>query len=102
MLINLLNDMRQGIVSRESERPLHGLSREVKHSGKTRPIELFPHRASAEAANNMRMHRLPGETFSFTAKDKLGVDTQGYPVKRDHAIYLLDRMIAPTIKLRVS
>lgn len=102
MLINLLNDMRQGVVSEGSERLLRSLSREIEHDSGTQPVELFPHRERAEAANNAQMSRLSGPALTFNATDKPGVDTEGKPVNMSYMTDILDRMVAPKLKLRVS
>jgi ATP-dependent DNA helicase PIF1 len=94
----LLNDLREGVVSPESEILLRELSRELEYDDGIQPTELFPHRVSAEAANRKKMDRLSGETETFTANDTAG---NGKSVdERLRAI--LDRMAPTDIKLAVS
>lgn len=94
--------MRQGIVSPESARLLRGLSRELSYEDGIQPTELYPHRKRAEAANEMHMDQLPGNTHIFYAKDQFGVDTDGQPASEETMGSLLDKMIASKLKLRVS
>jgi hypothetical protein len=101
-MVNLLNELREGIVSPDSQKLLLGLAREVRYDDGIMPTELYPHRASADAANRRQMARLTGEKWIFEATDILGHDTYGRPTGEERGRVLLDRRAAKEVELGVS
>ncbi|KAG9104393.1 hypothetical protein FRC06_002947 [Ceratobasidium sp. 370] len=101
LFVSLLNDLREGVGSPQSESLLRSLSREVQHHDGIQPTELFPHRFAAEAANRKRLAQLKGK-ITFSATDKLGKDADGRGVSHWWAAPLLDRMAPLDLELAVG
>jgi hypothetical protein len=100
--IDLLNDMRNGVISDTSAAVLSGLSRTVTRKDGIKPVEIFPLRRLADAANNAEMRKLKGEAFFYNAHDSLGHDIAGRPITADRGQILLDKLAPERIELRVS
>lgn len=67
--IDLLNDMRKGIVSSQAEREFARLSRPLDCPAGVVPTELYATRNEVDYANSLRLHRLEGQAMVFEAKD---------------------------------
>ncbi|KAG8738003.1 hypothetical protein FRC10_007417 [Ceratobasidium sp. 414] len=100
--VNLLNDLREGVVSPQSEGLLQLLSRKVRYRDGIQPTELFPHRFAADDANRKRLEQLKGEKIIFRAADTPGKDADGKDVSTEWAQPLLDRMAPLDLELAVS
>lgn len=82
----MLNEMRIGNISGESERAFKALSRPLQFNDGVDMAHLFPTRVQVEHANNSRLNALPGRAFKFDAFDT------GDPQIKDR---LLSNMMAP-------
>lgn len=67
--IDMLNDMRNGIVTPETEAEFLRLSRPLKCPAGIVPTELYATRFEVENANNIKLARLPGDARKFEARD---------------------------------
>ncbi|CAK5283236.1 unnamed protein product [Mycena citricolor] len=67
--VDMLNEMRFGTLTRESELKFRSLSREIVYEDGLGPTELFPRREDVDRSNSTRMIRLATEQHSFTARD---------------------------------
>lgn len=68
-LIDMLNSLREGTFSQELLRLFHLLKRKVEYTDGIEPTELFPTRLEVKRANEFRLLRLQGDSFTFTARD---------------------------------
>jgi len=101
--INILTNMRQGVLTVEDVQHLHSLSRPLHYPDGIEPSQLFPLRRDVEGCNNDRLKELPGVQHIYQAMDSAGYDVYGLPISRENAQSLLDRMIAtPIIPLKVG
>lgn len=101
-LIKMLNDMRVGEVSPESDKLLRSLARPVKYLDGIAPTELFPMRRMADRSNYLHLDRLAGQLRVFTSQDILGRDEYKDDIHPTDGNRLLDRMIVPKkVKLKV-
>ena len=82
----MLNEMRLGEISAETERAFKALSRPLKFQDGVDMAQLYPTRAQVESSNASRLRALPGEGRQFVAEDS------GDPAIRDK---LLANMMAP-------
>ncbi|KAF4123143.1 ATP-dependent DNA helicase PIF1 [Geosmithia morbida] len=90
----MLNEMRLGRISTETEQAFRALSRPLKFDDGVEMAQLFPTRAQVEHSNVSRLRALPGEARRFAAADS------GDPMVRDK---LLQNMMAPpVIELKVG
>ncbi|KAG8738004.1 hypothetical protein FRC10_007418 [Ceratobasidium sp. 414] len=101
-LVDMLNDMRLGVVSEASSKLFYGLSRKVEYNDGIRPTEIFPLRRLADAANKQQMNLLPGKQIVFNGQDVFGKDIYGLPVPPERGKMLLDKMVMPQIVLKVG
>ncbi|KAG9104392.1 hypothetical protein FRC06_002946 [Ceratobasidium sp. 370] len=101
-LVDMLNDMRLGVVSEASSKLFYSLSRKVEYNDGIRPTEIFPLRRLADAANKRQMNSLTGEQIVFDGLDELGKDIYGVPVPPQRGKMLLDKMVMPQIILKVG
>lgn len=67
--INILNDMRHGIVSPKAEMELARLSRPLNCAAGIVPTELYATRYEVDSANNMKLAKLRGSARLFESKD---------------------------------
>lgn len=67
--IEMLNDMRNGLVTAESEREFLRLSRPLSCPAGIVPAELYATRSEVDRANNLQLARLEGETYLYEAID---------------------------------
>jgi ATP-dependent DNA helicase PIF1 len=67
--VTMLNEMRLGMLSKESIRKFKELQRIPKFDDNIEPTELFATRKEVDTANNLRMHSLSGSTHSFRAEE---------------------------------
>ena len=94
----MLNEMRLGRISDETEKAFKALSRPLKFNDGVEMAELFPTRNQVETANKTRLERLPGETMTYDAVD--GGDQKVPPEIRAK---LLSNMMAPQqLKLKIG
>lgn len=82
----MLNEMRLGEISRESEQAFKALSRPLQFNDGVDMASLFPRREQVDYANNSRLNSLPGKAYKFEAHDT------GDPQIKDR---LLANMMAP-------
>jgi hypothetical protein len=103
VLVNMLNDMRNGEVSEDSARLLRSLARPVKYNDGIVPTEIVPMRWMAEQSNQSHLNRLPGEIVEFSSDDTYGKDEDKEDIDPERAAELLHHMIAPaSVQLKVS
>jgi ATP-dependent DNA helicase PIF1 len=86
--IDMLNDMRLGIVSPESSIKFRALERELPKA-EVEPAELYSTRIEVDRANNLRLNNLTSETMHYNAIDG-GVLTDQHQRQR-----LLANFMAP-------
>lgn len=67
--IDMLNEMRTGKISSDTEREFRQLTRKLECPEGIVPAELFSTRYEVDSANNTRLARLSGDTHLFTAVD---------------------------------
>lgn len=67
--VDMLNEMRAGKVSRESERKFRYLQRPLAQHDGIEAAELFPTRAEVDYANNQRLYALAGSTHVYHSVD---------------------------------
>ncbi len=67
--IDLLNNLRIGIITPTHMRILKSLERKVEYHDGIEPTELYAIKTQVEKANNLRSLKLPGKSFSFISKD---------------------------------
>ncbi|QRV74471.1 ATP-dependent DNA helicase PIF1 [Ceratobasidium sp. AG-Ba] len=101
-LVNLLNDMRVGIVSESSAKLLYGLARKRNYTDGVHPTEIFPLRRLADASNKRHMDLLAGQSKIFRSTDELGRDIYNYPITYQRGQLLLEKMIPQEIELKVG
>lgn len=90
----MLNEMRLGKISPQTEQAFKALARPLKFDDGVDVAQLFPTRAQVENSNNSRLRALPGEARSFAAADS------GDQMVRDK---LLQNMMAPPrLELKVG
>lgn len=99
-LIRMLNDMRLGTISPDSETLFQGLSRPLVYSDGIVPTEIFPLRSKVNESNQRHLNRLSGRHFTFTGKDKCLHDIHGVKITPTRGKAMLDRIVAPTIQLK--
>lgn len=90
----MLNEMRLGQISAETERAFKALSRPLKFDDGVDMAQLYPTRAQVDSSNASRLRALPGQPMRFESLDS------GDPVIRDK---LLSNMMAPkSLDLKVG
>lgn len=67
--IDMLNDMRTGKVSEETDREFRKLTRSLSKVDGIEPAELFCTRWEVDYANNKRLKKLTGQTKVYTSED---------------------------------
>ncbi|KAJ3480472.1 hypothetical protein NLI96_g8332 [Meripilus lineatus] len=67
--VDLLNEMRQGVISESARAVFRGLSRPLTTTDGLLPTELFPLRTEVERSNAARLQSLPGSVHAFEARD---------------------------------
>lgn len=67
--IDMLNEMRRGIVSDETERELMKLSRPLECPAGIVPTELYSTRLEVDNANNIKLNNLPGKSKLYESRD---------------------------------
>lgn len=67
--IEMLNDMRNGLVTPESEIEFARLSRPLDCPAGIVPAELYATRSEVDRANNIQLARLPGDAYLYEAID---------------------------------
>lgn len=88
----MLNEMRLGNISKESEQAFKALSRPLQFNDGVDMASLYPRREQVDHANHSRLNALPGKAYTFEAHDT------GDPQIKDR---LLANMMAPkTITLK--
>ncbi|CAE6513090.1 unnamed protein product [Rhizoctonia solani] len=101
-LIDMLNDMRVGRISGDTESLFRSLSRPVVYSDGIRPTEILPLRRQVQTSNQIQLDRLPNKLMTFNASDKFFWDSEGKPMRPVYGKTLLDRFIPFTIQLKVG
>lgn len=98
----MLNDMRVGHVTPESDQLLRSLARPVQYSDGIGPTELYPVRRMADESNAKHLKLLPGDVIEFESKDTYGRDEYKETIDPTYANHVLGRMIVPQkVKLKV-
>lgn len=69
VFIDMLNDMRNGIVSTQAEQEFMRLSRPLLCPAGIEPTELYSTRFEVDHANNVKLAKLDGSARVYTAKD---------------------------------
>ncbi|CDO92244.1 unnamed protein product [Kluyveromyces dobzhanskii CBS 2104] len=96
LFINMLNEMRTGIISDQTLNEFRELSRPLPND-EIVPAELFSTRAEVDNANYSRLKTLPGETMTYEASDGGVIDNAELRKK------LLDNFLAPKkLELKVG
>lgn len=67
--VDMLNEMREGYVSAETEREFMRLSRPLQCQAGIVPTELYATRFEVDRANNFRLNNLPGTAQCYEARD---------------------------------
>ena len=94
----MLNDLRLGVITPESERAFKALARPLSFNDGVETAQLYPTRAQVEGSNSSRLNALPGKMMRFDAMDVGGPNTD--PTTRDK---LLANMMAPkSIDLKMN
>lgn len=90
----MLNEMRLGVISNETERAFKALSRPLTFADGVDMAQLYPTRYQVEDSNSKRLKALSGQSRRFDAMDS------GDPQVRDK---LLQNMMSPkTLDLKVG
>ncbi|ONH69630.1 ATP-dependent DNA helicase PIF1 [Cyberlindnera fabianii] len=89
--IEMLNDMRLGIVTSKSLMKFRELERELDKKGKVEPAELFATRAEVERANAYRLNSLNTQLYEYNALDG------GFLTDEDQRFRLLQNFMAPPL-----
>ncbi|TPX59716.1 hypothetical protein PhCBS80983_g02276 [Powellomyces hirtus] len=97
--IDLLNEMRVGIVSPESEQLLTSLSRDLHYSDGIEPTQLYAIRTQVETANGQRLRNLKGESRTFNAVDQCKNDSDRNKLKDMMAPLVLELKIGAQVML---
>lgn len=93
----MLNEMRFGRLSVQSEMAFKALARPVHYNDDIEPTELFPMRGDVDRSNNARLNALTTDGWSYTSSDGGAVTD---PVQREK---LLSNFMAPQhIALKVD
>lgn len=87
--IDMLNDMRNGVVTPESEAEFNRLSRPLKCPEGIVPTELYATRYEVETANNVKLRSLPGESVVYESRDGGSLPVQA-------RISMLSNFLAPS------
>jgi ATP-dependent DNA helicase PIF1 len=82
----MLNEMRLGKISPETERAFQALARPLTFDDGVDLAELFPTRHQVEESNNKRLRELKGKVYKYEASD------MGHPEQKER---LLANMMAP-------
>lgn len=95
--VDMLNSMRFGHLSPETVQEFRKLSRPVVYNDGIEPTDLFPTRREVDAANNLRLSKLGGDSHVYKSHDVPGYDATGmmYPMAKVQG--LLERLIAPQV-----
>lgn len=94
--IEMLNDMRSGLVTPESEMEFMRLSRPLTCPAGIVPAELYATRSEVDHANNLQLSRLPGDAYLYEA-----IDTGELPPKIKSAM-LSNFLAPPRLHLKVG
>lgn len=86
--IDMLNDMRNGIVSAEMTEEFERLKRELPTNDGIAPAELFSTRHEVDYANNLRLNSLKGQTQLYRA-----IDSGSLPLHQRQTV--LSNFLAP-------
>ncbi|KAI5828562.1 hypothetical protein K523DRAFT_387803 [Schizophyllum commune Tattone D] len=102
-LVDMLNEARFGKLKRETIQAFRQLSRPVQYTDDIEPTRLFATNAEVDAANLIRLRKLPGPGTVFSSTDTAGLDGNGEPLSEKLMLSSLRRnTIAPKdIELRV-
>lgn len=68
-LIDMLNALREGALNDNMIGKFHSLRRKVTYNDGIEPTELFPTRQEVKRSNETRLHLLPGQLHTYTARD---------------------------------
>ncbi|QRV89235.1 ATP-dependent DNA helicase PIF1 [Ceratobasidium sp. AG-Ba] len=101
-LVDMLNDMRLGVVSQASADLFSRLSRKVEYNDGIQPTQIYPLRRLADEANKRQMDLLTGEEIKFKALDTFGKDLYGEPITPQKGKSLLDKKVSDSIQLKVG
>ncbi|KAJ1299572.1 hypothetical protein OPQ81_002538 [Rhizoctonia solani] len=101
-LIDMLNDMRVGRISRGTERLFQSLARPVVYPDGIQPTEILPLRRQVDSSNKIQLDRLPGKLMTFNAQDIFFLDSERRPIRPPYGKKLLDRYIEFYIQLKVG
>ncbi|KAF5375262.1 hypothetical protein D9758_000092 [Tetrapyrgos nigripes] len=93
--VDMLNDLRFGIVTDHALRTFQGLSQPRHYSDGIEPTELYSTRYEVDKANTFRLDALPDQARTFYGMDLPGQDANGRPVGQDAMNRLLERLIVP-------
>lgn len=100
----MLEEMRIGSLSPDSESLLHRLKKPLKYHDDLSPVELYPRRILADSANMQRMDRLPDKPMTYRARDRFRWDIDKRPITPENGRILLDRnrMAAESVEFKVK
>ncbi|OCF54639.1 ATP-dependent DNA helicase PIF1 [Kwoniella mangroviensis CBS 10435] len=95
--IDMLNEMRFGKLTPQSNQAFRSLAREVRYDDNIEPTELFPRREDVDRANGTRLNQLNTDGYSYMSTDS-GQITD--PIQREK---LLSNFMAPKfLELKVD
>lgn len=93
--VDMLNQLRWGILDDEVIQTFKSLARHVHYTDGIGPTELYPTRAEVERANCSKLDALNSPAFRYDATDIPGIDSYGKEVTNLQMQSLLDRLVAP-------
>ncbi|KAL4244565.1 ATP-dependent DNA helicase [Abortiporus biennis] len=91
--IDMLNAMRYGHVSKDTDVKFKHLARTVVYEDGIEPSELFPKRDQVDNANSKRLESLCTPAKAYNAIDTPGIDERGYPVTQ----FKMDDLLKPLV-----
>ncbi|KND04641.1 uncharacterized protein SPPG_00357 [Spizellomyces punctatus DAOM BR117] len=97
--VNLLNEMRIGVVSPESEKVLRNLSRELRFEDGLEATQLFALRNQVDQANAARLANLPGQSKIFKAQDHAKTEADRAKLKDFMAPAVLELKLGAQVML---
>lgn len=113
--VSILSNMRRGFVTPGDSEKLKALSRKLVYEDGIEPSELyflslwsysrdchliissfrFPLKNDVEVCNQSRLSALPGPEYVYYGMDSAGYDVAGFPIARQDAQKLLERVGTP-------
>ncbi|MBW0499447.1 hypothetical protein O181_039162 [Austropuccinia psidii MF-1] len=74
VFVSILNDLRYGIVTTQTEKVLKSLSRPVHYLDGIAPTELYPTKDDVESANKAHLNSINAPSIMFDAEDHVKVE----------------------------